>query len=93
MNNLARVGLALAALLIVPSGALAASTSAKTTPEPKVVMICPVTGDKVASIKDSAGHSTYQGVTYYFCCPGCKPQFDKNPSKYVDALKAKEHWK
>ena len=27
--------------------------------------------------------STYQGKTYYFCAPGCKVTFDKNPAKYA----------
>ena len=34
--------------------------------------------------KDAAGTSDYQGQTYYFCSPGCKKQFDKNPQQYVD---------
>lgn len=25
----------------------------------------------------------YKEKTYYFCCPGCKPQFEKEPEKYV----------
>jgi len=25
----------------------------------------------------------YQGQTYYFCSPGCKKEFDKEPSKYA----------
>lgn len=25
----------------------------------------------------------YKDKTYYFCCPGCKPQFDKDPEKYL----------
>ena len=25
----------------------------------------------------------YEGKTYYFCCPGCKPQFEKDPEKYL----------
>jgi len=29
--------------------------------------------------------STYQGKTYYFCSPGCKKDFDKEPQKYVGA--------
>ena len=49
----------------------------------KSVLICPVTGDKIASVKAAVGHSTYKGTTYYFCCPECKPRFDKNPAKYV----------
>jgi YHS domain-containing protein len=27
--------------------------------------------------------SEYQGRTYYFCAPGCKKQFDKDPAKYL----------
>ena len=48
-----------------------------------VALICPVTGDKIPSIKEAAGHSTYGGKTYYFCCAMCKPQFDKNPAQFV----------
>ncbi len=27
--------------------------------------------------------SAYQGQTYYFCSPGCKKAFDKEPQKYA----------
>jgi YHS domain-containing protein len=27
--------------------------------------------------------STYQGKTYYFCAPGCKSAFDRDPEKYL----------
>jgi len=27
--------------------------------------------------------SQHMGKTYYFCAPGCKSTFDKNPSKYA----------
>ncbi len=27
--------------------------------------------------------SQYNGKIYYFCAPGCKSTFDKNPSKYA----------
>jgi YHS domain-containing protein len=33
--------------------------------------------------KRAAGMSTYQGKAYYFCSPGCKSTFDKNPAKYA----------
>ncbi len=29
------------------------------------------------------GTSEYNGVTYYFCAPGCKIVFDRNPDKYL----------
>ena len=32
----------------------------------------------------AAGKSEYQGQTYYFCAPGCKRSFDKDPEKYVN---------
>lgn len=27
--------------------------------------------------------SEYQGKTYYFCAPGCKASFEKDPEKYL----------
>ena len=27
--------------------------------------------------------SDYQGATYYFCGPGCKRAFDRDPEKYL----------
>ena len=27
--------------------------------------------------------SEYEGKTYYFCSPGCKRSFDREPAKYV----------
>jgi Cu+-exporting ATPase len=35
--------------------------------------------------KTAAGKSEYLGKTYYFCAPGCKKDFDKEPQKYVKA--------
>ena len=29
----------------------------------------------------------YKGTTYYFCCKACKEKFEKEPEKYVNALK------
>ncbi|MEK7326793.1 MAG: YHS domain-containing protein [Chloroflexota bacterium] len=40
--------------------------------------------------KKSAGKSEYNGQTYYFCSPGCKKSFDKEPEKYV-GKKQEEH--
>lgn len=66
-------------------GAKPASATAK-----KAALVCPVTGTKIASVKDAVGHSTYKGKTYYFCCPECKPAFDKDPAKFVaNAAKGK----
>jgi YHS domain-containing protein len=42
--------------------------------------------------KSAAGSSIYQGKTYYFCSPGCKRDFDKEPQKYIKTgMKSDEH--
>jgi YHS domain-containing protein len=46
--------------------------------------IDPVCGMEVDP-KTAAGKSEYQGKSYYFCSPGCKRDFDKEPQKYVKA--------
>lgn len=32
----------------------------------------------------------YQGQTYYFCAPGCKVAFEKEPEKYLKATAAEQ---
>ncbi len=42
--------------------------------------------------KTAAGKSEYQGQTYNFCSPGCKRDFDKDPTKYVGNVQtSQEH--
>ena len=83
----ATIGSAVAFLVLASASASMAQT--KATPSPAAAkpaaasLVCPVTGEKIASVKDAAGSSTYKGKTYYFCCGGCKPAFDKNPAKYI----------
>ena len=48
-----------------------------------VSAVCPVMGTKIPDVSKAAGKSVYKGKTYYFCCPSCKPSFDKNPAKYI----------
>ncbi len=50
---------------------------------------CPVLGSKVESITKDTLHSDYKGVRYYFCCGSCKPDFDKNPAKFLKDSKTK----
>ena len=44
--------------------------------------IDPVCGMEVDKEK-AAGKSEYNDETYYFCSPGCKAAFDKDPEKYI----------
>ena len=34
--------------------------------------------------KSAAATYEYQGQTYYFCAPGCKAAFEKDPEKYLE---------
>ena len=46
------------------------------------VTVDPVCGMDVDE-KSAKWKSTYKGKEYYFCAPGCKKTFDKNPDKYL----------
>ncbi len=40
--------------------------------------------------KTAPAKSIYQGKTYYFCSPGCKQDFDKDPQKYIKAASSNQ---
>ncbi len=82
----------LAALCATVGAAFAQKTPAKPAPAKTKpgMTACAVMPKDVISIADAekAGHySDYKGKRYYFCCPGCKPSFDKNPAKYAATAK------
>ena len=78
------VTLTTATVAFLLPAALFAAPVAKAKPAAKpVALVCPVTGETIASAKDAVGSSVYKGKTYYFCCSSCKPAFDKNPQKYA----------
>jgi YHS domain-containing protein len=41
--------------------------------------VCEMTVDE----EKAAAKSEYKGKTYYFCAPGCKAAFDKDPENYL----------
>lgn len=62
------------------AGTLAAGVPAEVpTVEEAVDPVCGMTVE-VASARHQAEH---EGVTYYFCCPGCRKVFEDEPSAYV----------
>ena len=42
----------------------------------------PVCGMDVTP-ENAAGKFEYQGTTYYFCSPGCRRSFEKDPERYL----------
>lgn len=47
----------------------------------------PVCGMLVDMGKPPGGTYEYQGVTYYFCGPGCNRAFQKEPGPYLSGEK------
>ncbi|MBI4304514.1 MAG: YHS domain-containing protein [Chloroflexi bacterium] len=50
----------------------------------------PICGMDV-DMRTAPAKSEYQGKTYYFCAPGCKSQFDKDPDRYITGQQQKGH--
>ena len=48
------------------------------------MVVDPVCGMEIDP-QTAAGSSQYMGKTYYFCSPGCKQDFDKDPERYVNS--------
>jgi hypothetical protein len=74
---LTRVLALTAAATLVASAAFAAPDKDKKAPKSKVVdvMYCPIMN---SAVKGAGGGSSVVGkYKIHFCCPGCKPQFDK----------------
>jgi len=41
--------------------------------------------------KTAAAKTEYKGKTYYFCAPGCKVAFEKDPVKYLEGKGSERH--
>ncbi len=50
----------------------------------------PVCGMEV-NPEEAAGTVEYKGETYYFCAPGCKNAFEKNPEQFLSSADADSH--
>ncbi len=55
-------------------------------PKSYLLTTCPVSGDKLGEHGKSV-KVTYKGTDVYLCCRDCKKDFDKDPAKYVKAVK------
>lgn len=48
----------------------------------------PVCGMEVDEAS-AAGRSDFRNETFYFCSPGCKKAFDRDPEKYLGSTASK----
>ena len=52
----------------------------------KHLLFCPVSKELVKSYAEASDYSDMKGERIYFCCPGCKEPFDKDPAKFASAI-------
>lgn len=83
----ALVGLSGAALAQSPVKPAPKTAPAKSAPAKTNCAVMPKDVIKVADSERMGLFSDYKGKRYYFCCPGCKPAFDKEPAKYAKTAK------
>lgn len=57
-------------------------SSSENVVEARILAIDPVCGMTVDE-KTAKFKTDYKGTTYYFCAPGCKRAFEKEPEKYL----------
>jgi YHS domain-containing protein len=76
-KNLRSIAL-MAALAVIHVVGVVAQQSADTA-------VDPVCGMTVVKANAKATYD-YKGTTYYFCNPGCKDSFVKDPEKYIQAM-------
>ena len=75
--------------LALPLAGLAADTNSGTAtlPKPDKLTTCPVSGDKLGEMGKPYVF-TYQGQEVKLCCSGCKKDFEKDPAKYMEKIRA-----
>jgi YHS domain-containing protein len=72
------LGLILTMILCASGYVLGENKQAKSVPQTN----CPVMGGEI----NKEVYTDYQGKRVYFCCPGCIPEFKKDPAKYIKKL-------
>jgi xanthine dehydrogenase accessory factor len=55
------------------------SESAVPAPETAIDLVCGMT----VTADESGRPFEYDGTTYFFCCPGCRTAFEKEPERYI----------
>lgn len=66
-----------------------ASTAASGAVKPYALDVCIVSGEKLGSMGDPIV-LVHQGQEVKFCCKSCKPDFEKEPAKFLTKLAPKK---
>jgi YHS domain-containing protein len=63
------------------------SQAADPQPAPYPLTTCVISGEKLGGMGKPFVF-TYEGTEVELCCPHCKPDFDKDPAKYIKEIQA-----
>ncbi len=63
------------------------NSASATPPKPDLLTTCPVSGDKLGEMGKPFVF-VYEGQEVKLCCPSCKSDFDKDPTKYIKLIRA-----
>jgi len=78
--------------LLLAAIALAASLTVRAedakTPTPDKLTTCPVSGEKLDGDMGKPLVFTYKDQEVKLCCKSCKKDFDKEPAKYMEKIRA-----
>ena len=58
------------------------------TPTPDKLTTCPVSGEKLDGDMGKPVVFTYKDQEVKLCCKSCKKDFDKEPAKYMEKIRA-----
>ncbi|HEU4894941.1 MAG TPA: XdhC family protein [Acidimicrobiia bacterium] len=56
------------------------SSAHEASPGTAIDLVCGMT----VTADESSRPFTYEGTTYYFCAPGCRSAFEKDPERYIE---------
>lgn len=54
-------------------------------PDGSITIMCPVMKG-TATVEADGAYSEYEGMRVYYCCPGCREDFEENPERYLAEL-------
>lgn len=81
-------GLTLAGTALMSTARAAETNSAAATPpKPDKLATCPVSGEKLGEMGKPMVF-VYAGQEVKLCCKSCKKDFDKDPAKYMEKIRA-----
>jgi YHS domain-containing protein len=90
MTNYFATLVLVAGLFAAPFTLLADDTKPEKKPDKKLVpdklTTCPVSGEKLGDMGKPVVFE-YKGQEVKLCCKGCKPDFDKDPAKYMKKIR------